>query len=83
MHAVRFSRTGQFEQCHSYVVAAACLWPDRVPVMVAKFVRALLRNCLAKVCAPPKKRIAEELDACGDFRIGIPLVCGEIIDCRL
>jgi hypothetical protein len=30
MHVVRFSRTGQFEQCHSYVVAAACLWPDRV-----------------------------------------------------
>jgi hypothetical protein len=29
-HAVGFSQISQFGQCHSYVLAAACLWPDRV-----------------------------------------------------
>ena len=31
LHAIGyFSPTSQFEQCHSYVVASACLWPDHV-----------------------------------------------------
>jgi hypothetical protein len=30
LHAVHFSSISQFEQCHRYLLARACLWPDRV-----------------------------------------------------
>ena len=37
LHAVGFSPLSQFEQCHRYVLRAACLWLDRVKTIILSY----------------------------------------------